>query len=172
MLYTSINVSFLDSCIQSFSESFLYESAYEPFLPVTYETSTYITSSDSAIGRYKAPGSNFASYTGFIASFYQDGQLKIFGYAISGKINNYPISGIISYFVFVSHGQKTGDSSYLASPHHSFGKRYQNGESIHSPYIWGDEDVITTMDFSEWVRQEIYYVIQSGIFLMQRRNIL
>ncbi len=202
MLHTFINSSFLDSCIHSFSKSHLYESAYESFLPVTYETSDsdfiqpirlepepaptfcfldglikfftngYTNTPASVIVSYEASGSNLASYTGFIASFYQDGQLKIFGYAISGKIINYPISGRISYFVALERAQEKGHSSYLIRPNHSFGERYANGESIHPPYIWGDEDVITTMDFSEWVREEIYYVIQSGIFLIQRRNIL
>jgi hypothetical protein len=205
MLNTTINVSFLDSCIYRFPSSGLYKPGYESFLPVTYETidSNFIQTNyaviepepnpffidyclkifklftntstdipDPVIAGYQATGSNFTSYTGFLASFYQDGQLKIFGYAVSGKIINYPISGRIECYIALEYGQQKGHSSYLITPHHTFDERYENGKSIHPPYIWGDDDVITTVDFSKWVREQIYYVIQSGIFLIQRRNIL
>ena len=81
-----IDASFLDSCFQTFLNSSFYETADDSFFPLKYETIIH-----NFIGLFKKIKkieiSQYSSYTGFIASFYLDGQLELFAYVKDGMID-------------------------------------------------------------------------------------
>lgn len=158
-----IDAFFLDSCLHTFLDT-RFNKDDNIILPISYETidSDFIR---PAREKNKLKPSKFSSYTGFIASFYLDNQLEIFGYLTDGildnfiKLENEIKSGFYEYYV-----EYNKHLVYCAG-------KYVDGKSIELPFIWGDEDIITEIDFFEWVRQEVHYVIFSGL-LSQRRNCL
>ena len=142
-----IDSFFLDSCLQTFSDSRFCRSENASFLPVTYEIID----------------STFSSYTGFIASFYKDGQIKIFGYANTGNIQD--------RFLKLEQGKESGYCNYMLEYYGSdvsCYEIYKNGESIESPFVWGHEDIIRKMEFSTWIENAIHQIIFSG-FLFRRK---
>lgn len=107
--------------------------------------------------------SAFSSYTGFIASFYKDGQLENFGYANTGNLN--------IRFIKLAQGKESGYCKYMLEYSGSdvfCYEIYKNGECIESPFIWGDEDIIRKMEFFTWIENAIHQIIYSG-FLFRRK---
>ena len=191
-----IDSFFLDSCLQSFSDSrfsHFCSSEDASFLPVTYQIidsdliqplpeTTFNISSFSEVNDYfsnllgnRFPRSSyyplpdkiidrtFSSYTGFIASFYKDGKLENFGYANTGNLN--------VRFIKLAQGKESGYCNYMLEYSRSdvfCYEVYKNGESIESPFVWGDEDIIRKVDFSTWVINAIHHIIYSG-FLFRRK---
>ena len=156
MLHIPIDASFLDSCLQSFLTTHFYTPDLAIFFPLTYETidSDFIR---PVREKKKLKPSRFSSYTGFIASFYYNAQLEIFGYLQEG---------ILRDFIKLELDKVSGFYEYHAKYFEQFvycSGKYVDGKSIESPFLWGEEDIITTIDFSEWVRQEIHYVTRCGI---------
>lgn len=156
MLQIPIDASFLDLCLQSFLNTHLYTPDITMFFPLTYETidSDFIR---PIWEKKKLKPSRFSSHTGFIASFYHNNQLEIFGYLQEGilwdfiKLELDKISGFYQYH-----------AKYLEQFVSCSGK-YIDGKSIETPFAWGHEDIIETIDFSTWVRREIDYVTRCGI---------
>ena len=158
-----IDASFLDSCLYTFLDT-RFNKPTNITLPISYET----IDSDCirpVREKNKLKPSNFSSYTGFIASFYPGNQLEIFGYLTDGILDN---------FIKLEYQLKSGFFHYYVEYNEKLipcGGQYVDGKSIESPFIWGDDDIITEIDFFEWVRQEVHYVIFSGL-LYQRKNCL
>jgi hypothetical protein len=156
MLQIPIDVSFLDSCLESFLNTRVFTPEIAQFFPLTYETinSDFIR---PVREKKKNKSSKFSSYTGFIASFYSTGKLEIFGYLQEG---------ILKDFIKLEFEKLSGFYEYHAKYLEYFASctgKYVDGQSIESPFLWGHEDIITTIDFSEWVKQEIHYVTRCGI---------
>ncbi len=162
MQQIAIDAVFLNSCFHTFLDSHFYKPIHASFFPIIYET---IDSSilGTVTHKKKLKSCNYSSYTGFIVSFYPSGQLDIFGYIKSGTLYA---------FIKLEQGRESGVSDYSVEYRgHEIpcSSEYVNGKSIEPPFIWGDDDIIREINFTEWVKQEIHYVINCG-FYHQRKN--